>query len=1264
MSAIATTPGRRLAVGVTGVAGAWLLAAALLPAGLAPGVVLQGVVLGGLQSLTAMGLVLVYRSTRVINFAQAEIGALAASVAVVMVTGFRLPYGVGVATGMVVAVATGALVERVVVRRFFTAPRLILTVATIGVVQLIGAAEIFLPQQFGQLKPLSTFRTPFRLHFVVRPQTFRGDHLVALVVVGLVLAALATFLGRSGTGIAVRAAADSSERAQLLGIPVRRLSLITWSLAAALSGIGSILSAPILGPNLGSFSGPRILLLPLAAAVIARMESLWIALVAAVLLSVVEQAVFASYLRSSAVDIVFFVVVLGGLLLQRRRVTRVDDGDLGGFVAVREVRPVPAALAQLAPVRSARAGIAALAVAACIIGPLVVSNARATLIGYMAIYGIIAVSLVVLTGWAGQISLGHFAFVGVGASATAALLVHHHSDLWVALVGSAAVGAVVATLIGIPALRIPGPFLAVATLAFAVPVSTYLLNSTHFPLLTPAYVARPAVFDRFDMGRPVVFAYTCLAVCAVALGLARNFRRSRVGRTVLAVRDNERNASAFGINAVRAKLIAFAFSGALAGVAGGLYVVGLQGLGYNSFPLPSSIVVFSMVVVGGLGSLPGALLGAIYVEGAEFFLHGALQLVATGGGLLVLLMVLPGGIGEILFSLRDRGLRRLAASRGLDLPAFGAAEGSSAPDGATPGRSDHGTTGHSPAGGIDAAALPGPDVLVRCEGIDAGYGPVQILFEVDLEVERAETVALLGTNGAGKSTLLRVIGGLVSPSAGRVWWDGQDITSWSPGDRVRAGLATVPGGRGVFGSLTVEENLRVATWLTGSDTDFVEQTTARIFEWFPRLAERRDVRAAMLSGGEQQMLAISQAMLCRPRLLMIDELSLGLAPAVVTLLLDTVKRLNADGVTVIVVEQSVNVATALAERAVFMEKGQIRFSGATAELAERPDLLRAVFLNAESNGVASGETTGPRGARLFGSSEPPPPAAVGFAIEGLRRRFGGVVAIDDGSMSVAPGEVVGIIGSNGAGKTTLFDLCSDFLTPDAGTIHLGTHDLTCVSADERAVLGLGRLFQDARLFPSLTVSETIATAFDRHIDVRDPLACIFRVGATVESEAAVRTQVEELLEILGLGRWRDSFIAELSTGTRRMVELACALAHRPSVLLLDEPSSGIAQRETEALAGVLLDIRRELGATLVVIEHDIPMISGIADRLVCLHLGGVIAEGLPKEVLHHPAVIASYLGTDDVAIERSGRRQPARSAKARPRRVVQDETEAPAGIGR
>jgi branched-chain amino acid transport system ATP-binding protein len=197
--------------------------------------------------------------------------------------------------------------------------------------------------------------------------------------------------------------------------------------------------------------------------------------------------------------------------------------------------------------------------------------------------------------------------------------------------------------------------------------------------------------------------------------------------------------------------------------------------------------------------------------------------------------------------------------------------------------------------------------------------------------------------------------------------------------------------------------------------------------------------------------------------------------------------------------------------------------------------------------------------------------------------------------------------------------------------------VTDVPAHVRADLGLGRVFQDARLFPSLPVSETIAVAFERHIETRDPFLSMLRTGAVIDAEAEVAAGVESLIERLGLERYRDAFVSELSTGTRRVVELACVLAHDPSVLLLDEPTSGIAQRESEALGRMLLDVRDQTGATLVIIEHDVPLVASIADRLVCLHLGSVIAEGSPTDVLADPAVIAAYLGDDDAAIARSGR---------------------------
>jgi branched-chain amino acid transport system ATP-binding protein len=232
---------------------------------------------------------------------------------------------------------------------------------------------------------------------------------------------------------------------------------------------------------------------------------------------------------------------------------------------------------------------------------------------------------------------------------------------------------------------------------------------------------------------------------------------------------------------------------------------------------------------------------------------------------------------------------------------------------------------------------------------------------------------------------------------------------------------------------------------------------------------------------------------------------------------------------------------------------------------------------------------------------------------------------------------LGIIGSNGAGKTTLFDLISGFVAPDAGRILLDGQEVNRLSAAARADLGLGRLFQDARLFPSLTVTETIATALERQVDVRDPIACLFYLGAVERSERKVAERVDELIETMGLGRYRDAFISELSTGTRRVVELACAMAHQPSVLLLDEPSSGIAQRESEALAEVLLNVRAATGTSMVVIEHDVPLVTSIADRMVCLHLGEVIASGSSTEVLADPRVIASYLGEEVVTIARSGK---------------------------
>ena len=518
----------------------------------------------------------------------------------------------------------------------------------------------------------------------------------------------------------------------------------------------------------------------------------------------------------------------------------------------------------------------------------------------------------------------------------------------------------------------------------------------------------------------------------------------------------------------------------------------------------------------------------------------------------------------------------------------------------------------------------GDRALLTVRGLDVAYDGVQVLFGVDVEIREGEIVALLGTNGAGKSTLLNAISGLADPVGGAIFYAGRDITHADAVQTANLGIVQMPGGKATFPTLTVAEHFRLAGWLHTDDEARLAAATEDVLQRFPRLRERWDTAAGSMSGGEQQQLALGMAFLARPRLLLIDELSLGLAPGVVATLLDMVRAIHAQGTTVVVVEQSVNVALTLAERAYFLEKGQVRFSGPTADLLGRDDVLRSVFLAGAVGSDASEERPGVELGDVALESR-----AVSVA-------FGGLTAVMDVDLSVRSGEVVGLIGANGAGKTTLFDLLSGHLEPSGGRVLLAGRDVTSWSPDRRARAGLGRSFQDARIFGSLTVAENLAVALERHLEVRSYIASGLFLPDARAVEDDVAYSVDDLLDLLGLGAYRDKQVRELSTGSRRIVDLGMALAHDPTVLLLDEPSSGIAQRETEALGPLLLKLRDDTGCALLVIEHDMPLLASVCDRLVALELGQVIAEGLPQQVLTDERVVASYLGGDPTAVQRSG----------------------------
>jgi ABC-type branched-subunit amino acid transport system ATPase component/ABC-type branched-subunit amino acid transport system permease subunit len=1222
---------------IGGLGALWLFGALVLTRGAPVGVVASGAVIGGATALTAIGLVLMYRSNHVVNFAYGAMGAATGLSAANLFLTWGWPYPVALGIGVVTGAALGAVVEFVVIRRFAKSSRLILSVATIGLAQALGGVEILLPERiFGNTGPvtLGGYVTPLSsTKFEVGSTIIDGNHLLIVAVVPIAVVLLALFLKRSAAGMAIRAAAENEERARLLGIPVGRISLMVWAIAGGLATLTFLLKAPFAGTPPTAVAGPAVLLPALAAALLARMESLPVAGLAAVVLGAVDQVTRWNSSTPAVADVVLFVVILGSLLVQQRGRSRARE--LGGtWQDVATSPPLPDDIRRLPEMRiPVRVGAAAALVIAVLLPNWFAASTVQTL-SIAAIWGMVALSLVVLTGWGGQISLGQFAFVGVGAVVAGNLLARWNVDLFVAMAAAALAAALVALALGFPALRIRGPFLGVVTLSFAVVFDGYLLNPNVLPDIIPSTVERPVLLQRWPLEDGRTFYWLCLALLLFVGMMARSVRQRRSGRLLVAVRDNPRAADAAGVPGRWVALSGFIFAGTIAGLAGALNVVALNGVGTNAFQPIDSVDVFSWTTIGGLSSVLGGAAATMGIRLGRAWVDPAWKLLLSGAALLVILWAIPGGVAAGFVALRDRYVRWVCARRGI------ARAGLAAP-----------TIERPPPLPRRAMTVP---PLLTARRVSAAYGQLRVLFDVDLDVQQGEIVALLGTNGAGKSTVLKCIAGLL-PGEGSAHFGDLDLRKRSPEEIVRAGVALMPGGKSIFPTLSVTEHLRLSTWTFRSDHDRVTQDTERVLDLFPVLRTRSATMAGDLSGGEQQQLALAMTLLLRPHLLLIDELSLGLSPSIVGQLLEVVRAVNRNGTTIVVVEQSINVALSLAERAVFMEKGQVRFSGPTADLLERDDILRSVFIDGATAGQAPTQSAGePDG--LGDTEERSSVMEVdlrsldtlgslsagddrdGPVLEclGIVKRFGGVTAVDHVDLAVQPGEIVGLIGQNGAGKTTIVDCISGFHALDGGVVGFRGRNITEWQPHERALSRLGRSFQEARLFPSLTVAETISVARERHVDSRALVADALRQPASHESELAVRQRVDELIALVNLGDYRDKLTAELSTGTRRIVELACLLAAEPVLLLLDEPSAGVAQRETEALGPMLRRIRDVTGVAMVIIEHDMGLIGSTCDRLVALELGSVIATGTPTEVLNNPAVIASYLGTDQRAINRSG----------------------------
>ena len=659
--------------------------------GLSSANILNGIALGSLYGIVGVALVLVYRTNRIINFAAAALGAVPGITALLLTTSVGISYALTLPVAIVGGLVVGGLTDVVVMRRFAKSPRLIATVVTIGLAQTFAVIGFFLPQLFGERADVPPLvETPWSALAIENGRgepVLSGNQVFAFVVVAVLTVGLALFFSRTRMGIAVRASAENAERASLLGVPVKRVGTVAWALAGLLASLAIFAQAPLIGVPSDATLGFDTLLYGLAAAVVAGLDRMGTALFAGTGIGIL---IFASVAKTGSNDVasaLMLVIILVALLARRGTLSRAHDSGVSTWQTVKSFRPVPAELRDVPEVKMARYSLLALATAVAFLAPLVVGEASMASLTLLPIYGIIAVSLVVLTGWAGQISLGQFGLVGIGAAVAGGIATEHNIDFFIACFLGIAAGALTAVVIGLPAIRIQGLYLAVTTLAFGFAMENYVLKKEYAigALLLPegftADLVRPVLYGLWDLESDRAFYYVCVVALALTMAAALAFRNNRSGRVLIAVRDNQRASASYAVNPVKIRLAAFAVSGGMAGLAGTLFAYLQHAVLPGSYDVLSSLFVFLAATVAGLTSVWAAVVGVVLFQAAVLFgpllwqslgetFSQVVPLLLTGPLLILNLYQAPGGLAGYAFEQRDAYLRRIAHKRGIHVPSL------------------------------------------------------------------------------------------------------------------------------------------------------------------------------------------------------------------------------------------------------------------------------------------------------------------------------------------------------------------------------------------------------------------------------------------------------------------------------------------------------------------------------------------------------------------------------------------------------------------
>lgn len=943
------------------------------------GSVVLGLSSGLTYGLLAAGLVLVYKSNRFLNLAHAQLGGLSALLLAKWVQDWGWNWWMAFVVAVLVGALTGVVVERFLIgplrRRGGTPVRLLLM--SVAVSQLL-LAFTFIPAMSPDASKFSAFPQPFDSNVTIAGVHLSGMSVLTAVLAPLLVLALAGFLRYTLVGKMIRAAANNPDAARLSGVRVACTSMLTWGIAGGLAAVSAVLQAPTQQNFNISALGPSLLMLTLGAAAFGAFVSIPLALGGGIALGLVSQLVSAHYSNGTDGELAAFVVILIVVFARGRAIGRVF-ALTGGVADDRPPLKVPASLRKSALVRHQKLWMSAIALASTVVLPLLPyfdTAGRRFLLQLVVIYAFIGIGLTMLIGWAGQVSLGHFALVGIGAYLTARW--SPHWSLLAIIVVAGLIGAAVMVLTGLPPLRVGGLALAVTTIGLAVISADWLFRQSWMGNTGNFVTIRPAGIGLGLGSTDSQLTLYYLAVALVVLGGlgAVGLRRWGPGRVAIAVRDNEPAASALGIQPATVKLSILAVSGFYAAVGGVLWAHAWRAASPIQFTSDFSIAIVAIPVLGGLGSLGGAVAAAAMLYMTTYFVgpnvaslfgdfgHNlGFQLFLAGAGQVVVLLLYPTGLAGVAQTGWERLLDRVAARAVDDVNKNGSTTTTSTTtDAAVPlpvpnfGGSRVPDTHDPPKN--DAIAL-------ETAGIRLRFGGIVALDEPDIRIEAGEIVGLIGPNGAGKTTLMDVISGALHANAGSVRIFGEEVADLPPDFRAGYGMARTFQGCRLFAGLTVTETVQlgfdhrnkvgVLSAMSAAPWAQVTEVTTRraaeeIVERFG-LTHWANTLTSELSTGTRRICDLAIQVAAAPKLLLLDEPTAGVAQREAEAFGPLLRRIRDDlDCAVLIVEHDMPLLMGLCERVYAMETGRVIAEGTPTEIREDP-LVIASYLGSSDVAV-------------------------------------------------------------------------------------------------------------------------------------------------------------------------------------------------------------------------------------------------------------------------------------------------------------------------